>query len=54
MSEFRCINDHLMKPGDSVCQTCGETYYTMDGLNANQLRQMEDDERVSNDEGEEE
>lgn len=51
MSEFRCSNGHLML--STVCPECGESAYTMDGMNANQLRQMEDDERVNYEEEEE-
>ena len=37
MSEFLCINGHLMRSGDLRCHVCGGRLHTMDGRTAREL-----------------
>lgn len=37
MSEFACVNGHLMSSAQHFCQVCGKPVHTMDGKTHNQL-----------------
>ena len=41
MSEFECVNGHLMKSGTITCDECGAPLHTMDGFTNRQIQQME-------------
>ena len=53
MSEFECVNGHLMT--GSRCGVCGGKVYYMDGCSAQELQRMEEwDEKEFEDDLEEE
>ena len=54
MSEFCCRNGHFMSAGEMFCKECGGRLYTMDGMTASQIRQMEKEEQKFQEEPEEE
>ena len=55
MSEFECINGHLMAPSHGpFCMECGGRVHRMDGLTNNQLRMLEKMEEQEGGEEEEE
>lgn len=43
MSEFECVNGHLMKSGEYVCPICGARIGRMDGMTRSEARH-EDEE----------
>ena len=52
MSEFLCINGHLMRSRDRFCTECGEPCYTMDGKTGRQLAaEMEPEPEIELEDG---
>lgn len=41
MSEFECVNGHLMRSGVFICPICGGHLHRMDGMTARELRAQE-------------
>lgn len=41
MSEFECINGHLVSPSNRKCPICGERAVFMDGLSSREIEARE-------------
>lgn len=44
MSEFECINGHLLKPGEYLCPFCGERLGRMDGMTRSEARREDQED----------